>query len=246
MKKKKFFYRFLTLIFNAFPNAEHTPPSSKFRDVFYLGLEKKVRMAALHAAKQSLRKEIKRRVAALSDAEKRRQSLSVAQKLLRHPKYASCRRIAVFVSMDDEVCTEEIIKDVFKWGKSCFIPRYESNSNHMDMLKLNSLQDMQTLPLTAWSIRQPSEEDSSREEALAAGGLDLILMPGLGFDRSGRRLGRGKGFYDTYLDRCIRHPQGKPYTIGLAFKEQLCQDIPVGNTDVLIDEVLFDDDDDDE
>lgn len=200
-------------------------------------------MAALRAAKQALRREIKRRVAALSDDEKHRQSLVLSRQLFRHPKYVSCKRIAVFLSMDDEVRTEEILKDVFKRGKSCFIPRYESSgSSHMDMLMLNSLQDMETLPLTSWNIRQPAEGDNSREEALAAGGLDLILMPGLGFDRLGKRLGRGKGFYDTYLERCMRHPKGKPYTIALAFKEQLCQDIPVDDNDVLIDEVLYEDD----
>ncbi|XP_038549562.1 5,10-methenyltetrahydrofolate synthetase (5-formyltetrahydrofolate cyclo-ligase) isoform X2 [Micropterus salmoides] len=143
--------------------------------------------------------------------------------------------------MDDEVRTEEIIKDVFKWGKSCFIPRYKSRSSHMDMLKLSSLQDIEMLPLTSWNIRQPAEEDNSREEALATGGLDLILVPGLGFDRLGKRLGRGKGFYDTYLGRCIRQPKGKPYTIALAFKEQLCQEIPIDNNDVLVDEVLYED-----
>ncbi|CAN9506861.1 unnamed protein product [Ophioblennius macclurei] len=199
-------------------------------------------MSALRAAKQALRREIKRRVAALSEDEKRRQSLVVSHKLLRHPKYISAQRIAVFLSMKDEVCTQEIIKDVFKWGKSCFIPRYESNSNHMDMLKLNSLQDMETLPLTSWNIQQPAEDDSSREEALSGGGVDLILMPGLGFDRSGNRLGRGKGFYDTYLERCIKHPKGKPYTIALAFKEQLCEQIPVDDNDVLIDEILYEED----
>ncbi|KAM9860420.1 5-formyltetrahydrofolate cyclo-ligase isoform 1-T1 [Aulostomus maculatus] len=200
-------------------------------------------MAALRAAKQALRKEIKQRVASLSEQEKRRQSSVVSQKLFGHPKYVACQQIAVFVSMDDEVRTEEIIKDVLKTGKSCFIPRYRSGgSNHMDMLKLNSLQDMETLPLTSWNIHQPAEDDDSREEALAAGGLDLILMPGLGFDRSGNRLGRGKGFYDAYLERCIKHPRGKPYTIALAFKEQLCQDVPVDDKDVLIDEVLYEDD----
>ncbi|XP_075867604.1 5-formyltetrahydrofolate cyclo-ligase isoform X1 [Nelusetta ayraudi] len=159
--------------------------------------------------------------------------------LFSHPKYVSCDRIAVFLSMHDEVQTEEILKDVFKRGKSCFIPRYESNSNHMDMLELKSLQDIEMLPLTSWNIRQPNQDDDSREEALAAGGLDLILMPGLGFDQAGNRLGRGKGFYDTYLERCIRHPKGKPYTIALAYKEQLCQSIPVDDNDVLIDEVLY-------
>lgn len=81
----------------------------------------------------------------------------------------SCKRIAVFLSMHDEVQTEEIIQDVFKRGKSCYIPRYESNSNHMDMVELRSLQDIETLPLTSWNIRQPSQDDDSREEALASG-----------------------------------------------------------------------------
>lgn len=198
-------------------------------------------MSALRAAKQALRREIKQRVAALSADEKHRQSVVVSQKLFRHPKYVSCKRIAVFLSMSDEVRSEEILKDVFRSGKSCFIPRYDSSSSHMDMLKLHSLRDMETLPVTSWNIRQPADDDNSRDEALATGGLDLILMPGLGFDRVGKRLGRGKGFYDTYLERCIRHPKGKPYTIALAFKEQLCEEIPVDDNDVLIDEVLYED-----
>ncbi|XP_017295743.1 5,10-methenyltetrahydrofolate synthetase (5-formyltetrahydrofolate cyclo-ligase) [Kryptolebias marmoratus] len=196
-------------------------------------------MAALRAAKKALRSEIKLKVAALDPEEKRRQSLLVSHKLFKHPKYVSSQRIAVFLSMEDEVCTQEIIKDMFRCGKSCFIPRYESSSSHMDMLKMDSLQDMETLPLTSWNIRQPAGKDESREEALSAGGLDLMLMPGLGFDLFGRRLGRGKGFYDTYLERCSRHPKGKPYTIGLAFREQLCTEIPVDDHDVLLDEVLY-------
>lgn len=81
----------------------------------------------------------------------------------------SSQRIAVFLSMKDELNTQEIIKDMFKCGKSCFIPRYESTSSHMDMLKVNSLQDIETLPLTSWNIRQPAKDDNSREEALASG-----------------------------------------------------------------------------
>uniref|UniRef100_A0A1A8Q5Z9 5-formyltetrahydrofolate cyclo-ligase n=2 Tax=Nothobranchius TaxID=28779 RepID=A0A1A8Q5Z9_9TELE len=198
-------------------------------------------MATLRAAKRALRREIKQRVAALSRDERLRQSLVVSHKLFKHPKYVSSQRIAVFLSMDDELCTQEIIKDIFKCGKSCFIPKYNSSSSHMDMLRTNSLQDIQTLPRTSWSIQQPAADDDSREEALSSGGLDLMLMPGLGFDLVGRRLGRGKGFYDTYLERCSKHPKGKPYTIALAFNEQLCQEVPVDVHDVLIDEILYED-----
>ncbi|XP_048418478.1 5,10-methenyltetrahydrofolate synthetase (5-formyltetrahydrofolate cyclo-ligase) isoform X1 [Stegostoma tigrinum] len=196
-------------------------------------------MAALRAAKTALRLEMKRKVAALSDAEKRRQTEAVSRRLIAHPKYQNCQRIAVFLSMSDEIQTEDIIKDVFQCGKECFIPRYKSGSNHMDMVKLGSAEEIHCLPLTSWNIRQPAE-DGSLEEALTSGGLDLILMPGLGFDKHGNRLGRGKGYYDTYLERCWHHPKGRPYTIALAFKEQICDQIPVVETDKQIDEVLYD------
>lgn len=199
-------------------------------------------MSALRVSKQTLRKEIKKRVAALSEHEKQRQSLVVTQKLLTHPKYLCSQRIAVFLSMDDEVRTDSIIKHMFSAGKSCFIPRYQRHSSHMDMLRLGSEEEIHRLPLTSWNIRQHGEDRGAGEEALEAGGLDLILMPGLGFDLTGRRLGRGKGFYDTYLERCMKHPSGKPYTIALAYSEQICEQVPVDQRDVLIDEVLFDND----
>ncbi|XP_059211088.1 5,10-methenyltetrahydrofolate synthetase (5-formyltetrahydrofolate cyclo-ligase) [Centropristis striata] len=197
-------------------------------------------MSAVRAAKQALRREVKQRLSSLSEEEKLLQSLRLSQRLLSHPRYEASRRLALFLSMRDEVRTEEILRDALQRGKSCFIPRYEAGGgNRMDMLQLRSLQEVQSLPTTSWSIRQPAEEDHSREEALSAGGLDLILMPGLGFDRSGRRLGRGKGFYDAYLERCTKHPAGKPYTIALAFREQMCPEVPVDHNDVLIDEVLY-------
>ncbi|KAJ7409423.1 5-formyltetrahydrofolate cyclo-ligase [Willisornis vidua] len=200
--------------------------------------------------------------------------------VIGHPKYKESKRIAIFLSMPDEVQTAEIIKDIFKQGKECFIPRYKPQSNHMDMLKLSSAEDISSLALTSWNILQPSDDDSTREEALDSdrylvnsenetpdlillgpitwstriaeesvlgicvdekGGLDLIFMPGLGFDKKGNRLGRGKGYYDTYLERCMKHPHGKPYTIALAFKEQICESVPVTENDVPIDEILYED-----
>nr|XP_013813959.1 PREDICTED: 5-formyltetrahydrofolate cyclo-ligase isoform X3 [Apteryx mantelli mantelli] len=71
--------------------------------------------------------------------------------------------------MPDEIQTEEIIKDIFKQGKECFIPRYKPHSNHMDMLKLSSAEDISSLPLTSWNIHQPSDDDNVREEALSGG-----------------------------------------------------------------------------
>jgi hypothetical protein len=69
------------------------------------------------------------------------------------------------------------------------------------------------------------------------GGLDLILIPGLGFTLDGDRLGRGKGYYDSYLRKC-RDRGFHPKTIALAYKQQICDIIPVTESDMKVDCVL--------
>ena len=73
------------------------------------------------------------------------------------------------------------------------------------------------------------------------GGLDLIIVPGLGFTKEGHRLGRGKGYYDTYQKRCVDETGVKPVTIALAFKEQICEHIPTNDDDVNVDYVIYGD-----
>lgn len=80
--------------------------------------------------------------------------------------------------MPDEIETEEIIKDIFQQGKVCFIPRYRLQSNHMDMVKLASPDEISSLPKTSWNIHQPSESDT-REEALATGEHDGVRVHAL-------------------------------------------------------------------
>ncbi|XP_023049148.1 5-formyltetrahydrofolate cyclo-ligase isoform X1 [Piliocolobus tephrosceles] len=223
--------------------------------------------AAVSSAKRSLRGELKQRLRAISAEERLRQSRVLTQKVrdrlwrkprrtdslkawrpaiadlrmvIAHSEYQKSERISIFLSMQDEIETEEIIKDIFQRGKVCFIPRYQFQSNHMDMVRLASPEEISLLPRTSWNIPQPGEGDV-REEALSTGGLDLIFMPGLGFDKHGNRLGRGKGYYDTYLKRCLQHQEVKPYTLALAFKEQICLQVPVNENDMKVDEVLYED-----
>uniref|UniRef100_A0ABM5EX02 5-formyltetrahydrofolate cyclo-ligase n=1 Tax=Pogona vitticeps TaxID=103695 RepID=A0ABM5EX02_9SAUR len=126
-------------------------------------------MASVQAAKRALRAELKRRLRALGEGEKRRQSGRLARQVMQHARYQASQRIAVFLSLPDEVQTAEIIKDIFQQGKECFIPRYQPHSNHMDMVKLASYQEIASLPVTSWNIHQPAEEDV-REEALSGAG----------------------------------------------------------------------------
>jgi 5-formyltetrahydrofolate cyclo-ligase len=70
------------------------------------------------------------------------------------------------------------------------------------------------------------------------GGLDLVLVPGLAFSLSGKRLGRGKGYYDTFLQTCSSVQDRPPYTIALSFSEQIIESVPTDNHDYVINAVI--------
>ena len=66
--------------------------------------------------------------------------------------------------------------------------------------------------------------------------IDLVIVPGLGFDEKGNRLGRGRGFYDRFL----AHPQLRAVKCALAFEEQLCPEVPCDPLDVGVDILVTD------
>lgn len=198
----------------------------------------KNKMNIMKTAKATLRKEVQAKLNSMNIAERSRQSLIVQQKILQHEVYKKSQRLSIFLSMKDEVETEPILRQALDTGKTCYIPRYNSNSNHMDMVRLHTWQEYQSLPVTKWKIKQPLLDELC-ETALASGGLDLILIPGLAFTKQGHRLGRGRGYYDTYLTKYRASLSLAPTTIALAFNEQILPEIPTEETDVPIDIVLY-------
>ncbi|XP_064620596.1 5-formyltetrahydrofolate cyclo-ligase-like [Lineus longissimus] len=194
--------------------------------------------SAITAAKNVLRKEIKQRIARLTFEEKHSQSAMVVHKVINSSEYKNSERISVFLSMHDEIHTEGILEHIFKSNKKAFIPHYIGDM--MEMVRLHSMEDYQQLPETSWKIKQPPDEEK-REDALETGGLDMVLVPGLAFTRRGLRLGRGRGYYDKYLSRCVEVTKKRPVLIGLCFYEQLCSRIPVTDDDYVLDKVFYDD-----
>ncbi|XP_054718433.1 5-formyltetrahydrofolate cyclo-ligase-like isoform X2 [Uloborus diversus] len=196
---------------------------------------------SLRVAKNALRQTLKDTLRNMPPEERQMQSDVVLKKLFQNKKYLESKRISVYLSRDIEVDTKGVLLNLFKSGKECFIPKYCSKSTQMDMVKLNSLEDFDKLPLTSWKIKQPAELDNSYENALCTGGLDLIIVPGIGFTKLGHRIGNGKGYYDTYLKECEEKLGKKVPTVALAFREQMVPSIPVDDHDVPIDEVIFPD-----
>jgi len=190
----------------------------------------------IQKAKSILRKQIKSQLRALSKDEVDRQSQIIAKKLTELPEYQKSKRISVYLSMKKEVQTEFILRDAFNNNKTIFIPKYVGSD--MDMVKLASMDDYYNLPETSWHIKQPLDNDHSREDALNTGGLDLIVVPGVGFTQHGHRMGHGKGYYDTYFEKVVKVQNSYPYLVGLGFNLQMMPDIPVSDWDKLLDTVI--------
>lgn len=107
----------------------------------------------------------------------------------------------------------------------------------MTMVRLHSMNELESFPKSKWNIPQPPEDDK-REDALESGGIDLILTPGLAFTRDGCRLGRGKGYYDYFLS-LYQQKFHCPYKLGLALSQSILESIPCTENDVKLDEILY-------
>ncbi|KAK9702665.1 hypothetical protein K7432_011132 [Basidiobolus ranarum] len=185
-------------------------------------------MSGIKALKTALRKDLRKQLALVSEEVVDNESRQVVAQLLESKTFKESRRVSVYINMSGEIKTQEIIQSLFDQGKECFVPRCDGTQ--MEMLRLNSYEDYLSLPLNKWQIPEP-RLDEIRENAFDNGGLDLIIMPGLGFDLSGSRIGHGKGYYDRYLERCAN--SGKmPYTVALALSAQIIKDdLPVDHFD---------------
>ena len=127
-----------------------------------------------------------------------------------------------------ETSTEPIVRDAFEHKKQVFVPYLykiqskdeEKPGSIMDMVALHSISDWEALTRDSWGIptvaknsiaerqrvlgdNEPHENESQDkvEHSSIIGKLDMIVMPGVAFDRGLARLGHGKGFYDYFLQR---------------------------------------------
>ncbi|GFQ95675.1 5-formyltetrahydrofolate cyclo-ligase [Trichonephila clavata] len=202
-----------------------------------------VATGALRAAKAALRGELRKRIASIPHEELSRQSKLVTEKVLEHSRFKSSRRVSLYLSINEEIRVQTwgILEQMLEQDKECFVPKFYPNSHQMTMLKVYSLEDYAKLVADDWTVKPPCDEDLQREDAASTGGLDLMIVPGLGFTKRGHRLGGGKGYYDAYIQNCSLDPHGRPYTISLAFKEQILHSIPCDVHDFMVDEVIHPD-----
>ncbi|MBQ9417172.1 MAG: 5-formyltetrahydrofolate cyclo-ligase [Bacteroidales bacterium] len=173
--------------------------------------------------KQAVRKQMRAAKRALSPEERLRQSEAVAARVEQLPQWAEARTVLLYWSMPDEVQTHALA-DRWLGRKRVLLPCVDG-----ELLRLRQYTGRQCLVEGAqFGIAEPNGVEWTDTEA-----VDLIVVPGVAFDRAGNRLGRGRGYYDRLLSAVPR-----AYTVGIGFDFQLVESLPTEPHDRPMDCIL--------
>lgn len=175
------------------------------------------------AIKKTLRQQIRRLKSTFSLDERDEMSSVVIHHLMDHPKWQSARTVLLYHSLPDEVNTHQLITSALHQGKRVILPVVVG-----DDLELRECISIDDLHEGAFHIFEPDGEPFTDFDA-----IDLAIIPGVAFTTDGRRLGRGRGYYDRLLKR-----NKTVYKIGICWPFQLLPDIPTEQHDIRLDEVV--------
>lgn len=169
-----------------------------------------------------MRLKIKVRKSLLEPHEKESAGRRVFSSLRSMAAFLMADNILLYHSLADEVPTQSFFDDLPE-GKHYFLPRV--NGPDLEILPY----DKSRLHLGAFHIEEPDGDDVVDIDA-----IDLIVVPAVAYDRSGNRLGRGKGYYDRLLSR------SRATTVGVCYDFQLVDSIDVEEHDVPVDYIIVD------
>ena len=176
--------------------------------------------------KKALRREIGEKKRALSEAQIEARSRVLADRLFAAEQYRQCKSLYAYLSFNQEVRTSPIIERAWADGKRVAVPKVVGNE--MVFIWIDSFDNL--APQGAYNITEPIEDGPVADDATA-----LVLMPGLAFDREGRRVGYGGGYYDRFLEKEPDHP-----LVALCYDFQLVDHLEVEAHDVPVDVVITD------
>lgn len=184
--------------------------------------------ADLHTRKQQIREQAH----ANRNAQPNKDEISrrIVATFMAQPEYAAARTVMFYVDVRSEVRTRHDLEEALKTGKKIVVPYCVDGE-----LELFHLESMDELELGMYRILEPKAALRLVEaKRVAVEELDLIMVPGVAFDRRGGRTGHGKGYYDKLLE----HARPDTPLIALAFECQLFPEIPMQPHDIFMDKVV--------
>lgn len=165
-----------------------------------------------HPEKIELRKTILEKRLALSPEKIHHLSQQIQEHIMKSPEWQRVQQIGLYAATKNEVETKLLFMSALEKGATVYFPRVEQGIRYYEV------RDPEDLQKGAWGILEPKHGCTPLDSLEK---LDLIVVPGVVFDKKGHRLGYGKGFYDILLENFSN------FSVGLAYDFQVIELLPI-------------------
>ena len=189
----------------------------------------KLDSAKISSDKRKIRKEILEKLKSQNKNQVLKKSEVIKKRLFKLEEFKKAGCVVFYVSMVGEVSTHELIDESIRMGKTVGVPVVIKGKRDLTISQVTD-RTMQ-LENGPYGINQPK---AAEIKPIPCEGIDLVLVPGVAFDKKGNRLGRGKGYYDRFLKGLPK----RTLTIGLCFDFQVVEFIPKLPHDIPVQRLL--------
>lgn len=176
--------------------------------------------------KAALRKAVTEKLKRLTEDEKHEIEKKMTDVLVRSEVWKEAKMIGITLANGFEWDTQAIIETGWRQGKSICVPKCDPKMMRLNFYRFT---DYDQLEVVYYNLREPKPQASERVEI---GQMDLLIVPGIVFDREGFRIGFGGGYYDRFLEgQTIQ-------TVSLAHSMQIVDKVPTEPFDVPVDRLV--------
>ena len=193
-------------------------------------------LQAAGLSRADLRRQLRRARRALSPVAQRLASKKLSRMLSQSPAFRRARHVAFYLANDGEIDIRPLLLEAQRRGKTTYLPVLKAWPR--TRMAFQRVQPREKLVRNRFKIQEPRPQPGMQRKTWA---LSLILLPLVGFDAHGGRLGMGGGFYVRSLAfKRIRKAQCKPQLLGVAHACQQVERLPVSSWDVPLDATVTD------
>ena len=191
-------------------------------------------LAAILEEKSAMRREAYDRRNAQED--KKTVSISAVARFMALPEYQEAQTIMWYIHCRSETRTkDQLVEEVNKKEKTIIVPYCTEDENGENKLGLWRMESLEEMVVGKWNILEPPRDLwGNPEKEVQPEDLDLVMVPGVGFDRDGGRMGNGQGYYDRLMDKV----RADCKLIALCYECQLFDRILTAPHDVYMDKVV--------
>lgn len=193
-------------------------------------------LEAGHLSRPALRRQLRQARRNLSPQQQKRAARDLYRQLAQHPLFRRCRHIALYLPNDGEIDPRPLLREAQRRGKATYLPALKRWPR--TKMSFQRVHPHESMTRNRFRIAEPQDLPARQRQVWT---LDLVLLPLVGFDEQGGRLGMGGGFYDRSLAyRQLRKNWHKPALLGLAHECQKVDRLALASWDVRLGAVVTD------